>query len=176
MNQATKQTSNPQTLKGWVSTTFTRYRGKRLGPYYARHWKAKGKLRTQYIKPADVECVLAACQAHRDERKKERATDQHLTTLLGNLNYLTRMEKRAKKNQLTSADHDHLDRIATSGPLPKAAQNSEDKRVLCIPFLLIIFFVIPSGAERSGVEGPDRKHHTLAESGITSSQIPRSSR
>ena len=53
-------------LRGWVSTYYRYYKGKKLGPYYVRRWKECGKTFRQYIKPKDVERVKAQCQLNRE--------------------------------------------------------------------------------------------------------------
>jgi hypothetical protein len=107
--------SSAQLLPGWISTFFVRYNGKKLGPYYARSWKADGKLRREYIRPGELERVRAACQRHRDKRKATIATTWEIKTLLGNLNYLSRTYRRSIKGLLRPEDQTFIDRLEKQG-------------------------------------------------------------
>ena len=103
-------------LPGWISKTYVHYKGKKLGPYYVRHGKVNGKLKTQYIKPKDLERTRAACQAHREYKQLQLANTSKLYTIIANINYLNRMAKRSEKSELSPQDKAHLDRIASLGP------------------------------------------------------------
>ena len=101
--------------KGWISTFYRHYKGKKLGPYYVRHWKVGNKVRNQYIKPQDLERVRAECEAYRDRKRRGRVIARELYNLLGNLNYIDRMAKRAEKRELSEVDIAFLTRIEREG-------------------------------------------------------------
>jgi hypothetical protein len=48
-------------------------RGQRHGPYYYRFWREGGKLRKQYVRPADLEEVRARCEARRQAKRDLQA-------------------------------------------------------------------------------------------------------
>ena len=48
-------------------------RGQLHGPYHYRFWREGGRLRKQYVKPADLERVREACQARRREKDSLRS-------------------------------------------------------------------------------------------------------
>ena len=51
--------------------------GEKHGPYFYRCWRAGGKLHQEYVKPADVEAVRAACaQRQANEKGLRRAVQQ----------------------------------------------------------------------------------------------------
>jgi len=116
MNQAAQQTSNPATpVRGWLTTFFIPYKGKMLGPYYARSWKVNGKLKREYIKAADAERVRKACEEHRAFRKRGVQIARDFNNTTGNINWLQRMAKRRDKGQLRPEDYDHVEQIQKEG-------------------------------------------------------------
>jgi hypothetical protein len=48
-------------------------RGRLHGPYYYRFWRESGRLRKAYVRPEELEHVLAACEARRQARRDLRA-------------------------------------------------------------------------------------------------------
>lgn len=46
-------------------------KGQPHGPYYYRFWREDGRLRKEYVKPADLAAVQAACALWRESRKSE---------------------------------------------------------------------------------------------------------
>lgn len=112
-------TSNHQTadiLRGWITTFYIRRGAKSHGPYYARTWRVKGKLKRQYIKPEDLERVRAACQRFRERRKKQIEVSKGYNLIAGNLNFLFRMFKRSqKRNRPRQHEAAHLAGIQTEG-------------------------------------------------------------
>jgi hypothetical protein len=105
MNQATKQPDLQATpLRGWITSTHTIYKGKKLGPYHSRTWKVAGKIKREYIKPADLERVRAACVAYKETRKRQSANSQNVRCMVGNLNYIARLCKRLRSGIITQAD------------------------------------------------------------------------
>ena len=117
-NLATEQSSTERvslTLPGWVSCFFVTYNGRKIGPYYARCWKENGRQRKKYIRPADLEKVRVACEAHRQRRRAERDLGKEVTAISGNLNFLFRMTKRILKGQITEEDFVHMGRILGQG-------------------------------------------------------------
>jgi len=79
------------TTRGWISTTYRHYKGKRLGPYYFRKWKVGKKIHRQYVKPEDVERIRAECQAHREKQQTKREGTKQINRLLDNWDFLGRM-------------------------------------------------------------------------------------
>jgi hypothetical protein len=115
MNQASQQPSNPAILNGYINTYHVLRNGNRFGPYHVRRWKVGRKIHKQYIKPADLEWVRAACEAYKQRRKRMRAKDRELDNLVGNLNYLTKIAKRQDQGPLTPEDEAHMRRIKEHG-------------------------------------------------------------
>jgi hypothetical protein len=48
-------------------------RGELHGPYHYRFWREGGRLRKAYVRPAELEEVLARCEARRQARLELRA-------------------------------------------------------------------------------------------------------
>lgn len=111
----TATNQNPKPLRGWINKYFVNQNGIKRGPYYARVWKVGRKTHKEYIKPADVEKVRAACDAYRQLSRARRANDKSLTITLDNLAFLNRMVKRSERARLTTADIDHIERIRETG-------------------------------------------------------------
>ena len=82
-------------LKGCVNTFYRHYKGRRLGPYFVRRWKIGRKVYREYIKPADVERVRAACQAYRESRRG-------INTFIDNFDFLGKMMNRFDKDKVVS--------------------------------------------------------------------------
>ena len=102
-------------LRGGVVTTYTTYKGKKLGPYYSRTWKVKGKIKREYIKPADLERIRAACHANRERRRRGIEIAADFQNTVGNLKWLKTRERRSEKGTLRPEDHDRIRRIETHG-------------------------------------------------------------
>jgi len=106
-------TVKPQ--KGYVAEYYTTYKGRRLGPYYVRHYTVHGKRKKQYIKKENVERVRAACQAHRESKSRGRQIARNLDNIIGNLNWLDRMAKRLDKGAIKPEDHAFVEQIKRHG-------------------------------------------------------------
>jgi hypothetical protein len=48
-------------------------RGQPHGPYFYRFWREGGRLRKQYVRPAELEEVRARCEGRRRARRELRA-------------------------------------------------------------------------------------------------------
>jgi hypothetical protein len=64
--------------------------GQPHGPYYYRFYRENGKLKKQYVRPADLEEVQAACQARRQARHDLRDGWQMWRRLLAGVRELER--------------------------------------------------------------------------------------
>ena len=73
----------PATLPGTVVAQYRRcgnrgchcYRGELHGPYWYRFWRDENKrVRSEYVRLADLEAVRAACAARQEEERKTRQT------------------------------------------------------------------------------------------------------
>ena len=140
-------TTNPPTaplqpLRGWVSTFYVKTGSKRFGPYHVRTWKKGRKIYKEYVKPADLEKVKAACQAYKEKRKRQRAKDKELINTFANLNYLVKLSKRQGKVPLRPEDIEHMRNIMRYGYAipntpslrnPASKQPSNRKRFM-VPF------------------------------------------
>jgi hypothetical protein len=102
-------------LQGWVSTFYVNYAGRKLGPYHARTWKANNKVHRQYIKPADLDRVRAACQANRELRQRGVQIAADFYNTVGNLKWLAKMANRLRKGNLRPEDYAHVERIESEG-------------------------------------------------------------
>jgi hypothetical protein len=68
----------PKTLPGTVCAQLVRCgrpgcrcaRGSLHGPYFYRLWREGGRVRKEYVRPADLERVRAQCQARRQARRE----------------------------------------------------------------------------------------------------------
>jgi len=124
----------PSQLRGWINTFYVTQSGVRRGPYHARVWKVGPKTFKEYIKPADLEKVRAACQAYRERRKRQRARDKELSNLYGNVNYLYRLAKRESKGPLRPEDYEHMRRIDDLGYFIPGRPNLRPRRRFMVPF------------------------------------------
>lgn len=122
MNPSLQPTANSQQLTaatplpGWINTYYRHHNGKKLGPYFVRRWKVGTRLYKEYVKPADLERVRAACLAHREKRQHQREANKKIHTLLGNWNYLGRIGQRLDKRQdIGQEHHEHIRLIAEQG-------------------------------------------------------------
>jgi len=106
---------SPTPKRGWVSTYYRNYKGKKLGPYHVRRWKVGKKIHREYIKPKDLEQVRIACKAHKDKRLAQKQCSTWLTNTTANLDYLTRMAKWSDKGKLRSQDVHYMSRIELEG-------------------------------------------------------------
>ena len=100
-------------LRGWVATVYV----KGNGPYYVRRWKQNGKLNRQYVKKKDLDRVRAACEANRQNRRRQIQAANTLATMTGNLTFYSRMFERALSGKLAIRKLVHLERIASDGLL-----------------------------------------------------------
>lgn len=74
----------PKVLPGKVHVQWVRCgragcrcaQGQLHGPYYYRFWREGGRLRKEYVKRADLEGVIAACQRRQSELQREREFKQ----------------------------------------------------------------------------------------------------
>ena len=57
-------------------------RGTLHGPYHYRFWREDGRLRKAYVRPTELEQVLAQCEARRQARRDLRAGWQEWRQLL----------------------------------------------------------------------------------------------
>jgi len=107
--QPKTQNQKSATQKGWVSTYYRHYKGKKLGPYYVRRWKVGRKIHREYIKPQDVERVKAECQAYREGRR-------NISRMLDNFNFLGNMLNRYDAGKVvTAAMENYIRRIHNEG-------------------------------------------------------------
>ncbi len=121
-------------LPGWVATFYVRYGCNREGPYYVRRWKKNGILHKEYVKPADLERVQAACQRHRERRQRQVQCGKDLTTVCGNLNFLLRMVRRSRKGTLRAEEYCHLEILETQGPKAPGRPKLRTPRSFMVPF------------------------------------------
>src|SRR4051812_35100024 len=98
-------------IRGWVSTFYRNYKGRRLGPYHVRRWKIGKKIHKEYIKPKNIEKVRAACQTHREIRKAGSEVTQWVANVEGNLSYGERMIRWADQGKLRQVDKDFIARL-----------------------------------------------------------------
>jgi len=116
MNPATQKPNNQATpTKGWITKSYISYKGKKLGPYYARTWFEHGKRRKEYIKKQDLARIRAQCEAHREMKIRGRQLASQLATTLGNLNWLERMAKRLDMGAIRPEDHAFVEQIKRHG-------------------------------------------------------------
>src|SRR5579885_1834355 len=109
------QPKAPLLLPGYVTTVYVNRNGRRYGPYHVRRWKAGNKLHREYIKPADLQRVRAACQAAKQSRQRGAEISRSCSLMIGNLNWMERMCKREEKGTLTPEDRDFADRLSAEG-------------------------------------------------------------
>jgi hypothetical protein len=64
--------------------------GRLHGPYFYRFWREGGRLRKQYVPPADVDRVRSRCEARRESRRQEH---RHVAATL---EWCRAMEKRLR--------------------------------------------------------------------------------
>lgn len=69
-------------LPGAVCVQYVKGRdGVKRGPYYARMWRERGRLRKAYVRPRDLARVRAACavwhQKRYDERQQQREAERY---------------------------------------------------------------------------------------------------
>ena len=103
-------------LPGRVSAFFLNYKGRKLGPYYVRRWKEKGKAKKQYIKHEDLEQVQAACLRFKQDRNIKKARNLEVNNLIKNMAFMWHMKIRVKKGaRLRIEDILHLGKIERSG-------------------------------------------------------------
>jgi len=107
------QTQEPK--RGWISTTYRNYKGKKLGPYYVRRWKVGKKLHREYINAKDLKRVQAECDAYRAERREGQRIRRWVVNCCGNLNYVFRMCKWQELGKLRPQDHAYARRLKTEG-------------------------------------------------------------
>jgi len=96
----------PPTTKGWVTTSYRNYKGKRLGPYHYRRWKVGSKIHRQYIKPADVERVKAECAAYSEQRRSKREAGRRVNIYLDNFIFQSKMYFRYEKGKTVRPDQE----------------------------------------------------------------------
>ena len=103
-------------LPGRVSAFFLNYKGRKLGPYYVRRWKEKGKAKKQYIQHEDLEQVQAACLRYQQDRNIKKARNLEVNNLIKNMAFMWHMKIRVKKGaRLRIEDILHLGKIERSG-------------------------------------------------------------
>jgi len=96
----------PTTTKGWVTTSYRNYKGKRLGPYHYRRWKVGSKIHRQYIKPADVERVKAECAEYSEQRRSKRETGRRINVYLDNFIFQSKMYFRYEQGKEVRPDQE----------------------------------------------------------------------
>jgi len=121
------------TLPGRVSTFFTFYKGRKLGPYYVRRWKEHGKPKKQYVKPKDLERIKEACARHRFKRNEISKNLHHATNIGKNITFLLAMHRRAKNGALRVLDILHIDRIEKNGMATPGCPPLRSKWVFMAP-------------------------------------------
>ncbi len=121
-------------LPGWINTFYRHHKGKKLGPYYVRRWKAGGKIHRQYIRATDIAKARAACDAHRVRKKRQSAFAHEYKRLEGNLNYLARMCKRLRKRSLRDEDYRFANEIEQHGYAIPGRPLLRTKRAFMVPF------------------------------------------
>jgi hypothetical protein len=89
-------------LRGWVTTFHVTQNGQRRGPYHVRRWKERGRLHKQYIKPADVERVKAACQIHREKQQARRQGARRVNNYISNADFLYKMLMRWETGKIVT--------------------------------------------------------------------------
>jgi hypothetical protein len=68
----------PHALPGAVCVQYvTGKDGIKRGPYHARMWRERGRLRKMYVRRRDVSAVSAACARWHQERRDERQAQLH---------------------------------------------------------------------------------------------------
>jgi hypothetical protein len=118
-------TSSPQSAignqqsaiqNGWVETFYRSYKGRRLGPYHVRKWKAGNRVHREYIKPADVEKIKTACQTNREERKTRSEAGKREIIYVDNSRYLLRMMRKLDRDKpVRPEDALHIQKIHREG-------------------------------------------------------------
>ena len=106
---------SPTPKRGWVSTYYRNYKGKKLGPYYVRRWKVGKTLHREYVNAKDLERIQAECQAHREKKKREQGVSRWITNTWGNLEYLQRIAKWSEQGKLRPVDIAFFRRIQQEG-------------------------------------------------------------
>jgi hypothetical protein len=134
-SQPSALSTQPTPTKGWIIAQYTHYRGKRLGPYYVRCWKVNGKTHKEYIKPADLERVRAACEANRERRRRGIKIAADFYNTAGNLKWLVRMTRRSEKGALRNEDYEHIVRIEANGYSTPGRTKLRMKRSFMYPHL-----------------------------------------
>jgi hypothetical protein len=61
---------NPDALPGAVVPQYRTYKGRRLGPYWFRVWRSRGRIFKVYVPREQLEQVRSACAARRRERRE----------------------------------------------------------------------------------------------------------
>ena len=121
-------------LKGWITTSYRTYKGKRLGPYHYRKWKVGRRTFKQYIKPADLEKTKAACQQNREEALLKRVEGRRWTRFVDNFDFLGRMNDKFDRNEEPREDQKHyIARLHHQGMFISGRPNYRLRRVFGAP-------------------------------------------
>ena len=122
-------------LRGWITTSYRTYKGKRLGPYHYRKWKVGNRTFKQYIKPADLEKTKAACRQNREEAIRKRAEGRRWTTFIDNAAFLGKMNATFDRNEQPRKDQaDYIVRLHHEGMFISGRPNYRLKRVFGAPY------------------------------------------
>lgn len=68
--------------------------GQLHGPYFVRYWREQGRLRRQYLRPADVEQIRERCEQWRKMRTTWRAGQAEYREMIRQGRALLRMAER----------------------------------------------------------------------------------